>query len=102
MIHFTCDLCRREMNPEGDLRYIVKMEIYSAMDPLEDDEVDSDHEPPQEIHEIIERMDDAESEEIGDDIYQQLRFDLCPQCRKRFIKNPLGRQLIGQFEFSKN
>ena len=42
------------------------------------------------------------SEDIGDDVYQQLRFDLCPECRKRFLKNPLGRKHAEQFDFSKN
>ena len=39
---------------------------------------------------------------MGDDVYQQLRFDLCPECRKKFLKNPLGRKTIEQFDFSQN
>ena len=99
MIHYSCDLCKRTLDPEDDLRYVVKLEVYAAFDPLE---VEEDNDNLQEIHEILERMDDASSEEIGDDVYQQLRFDLCPECRVRFLKNPLAREVAKQFDFSPN
>ena len=40
--------------------------------------------------------------QIGDEVYEELRFDLCPDCRKKFVKNPLGRGSAKQFDFSKN
>lgn len=99
MLHYSCDLCKRPLDPDDDLRYVVKVEVYAAFDPLE---IDDDTDNLQEIHEILERLDDAESAEIGDDVYQQLRFDLCTECRKKFLKNPLGRKPIEHFNFSKN
>jgi hypothetical protein len=47
-------------------------------------------------------MEENGSDAVGDDVYQQLRFDLCPECRKKFVKNPLGREGSKQFDFSKN
>jgi len=102
MIRYTCDLCRRELDPEEDLRYVVKLEVYAAFDPAASNEEDDDRDHLQEIQDILERLEDAESEQIGDDVYQQFRFDLCPQCRKKFIKNPLGREPAKAFGFSKN
>jgi hypothetical protein len=99
MIQYSCDLCKRPLDAEDDLRYIVKMEVYAAFDPVE---LDDDTDNLQEIHEILERMDDIGSDSVGDDVYQQLRFDLCPECRKKFLKNPLGRKLAEQFHFSSN
>lgn len=99
MIQYSCDLCKRPLDAEDDLRYIVKMEVYAAFDPME---LDDDTDNLQEIHEILERMDDAECDAVGEDVYQQLRFDLCPECRKKFLKNPLGRKLAEQFHFSSN
>lgn len=91
MIRYSCDLCKRALDPQDDLRYVVKMEIYAAFDPAAvDDDEDRDH--LEEIQDILERIDDAPSAEIGDEVYQQLRFDLCPECRKKFLKNPLGRE----------
>jgi hypothetical protein len=31
-----------------------------------------------------------------------LRFDLCPDCRRKFVKNPLGREVAKAFGFSSN
>ncbi len=102
MIHYSCDLCKRELDPQDDLRYVVKMEIFAAFDPssLDSEEQDRDH--LEEIQDILERLEDSSSEEIGDDVYQQLRFDLCPECRKKFVKNPLGRETAKAFGFSSN
>lgn len=102
MIRYSCDLCRRELDPQDDLRYVVKMEVYAAFDPAsaDGDEDDSDH--LEEIQNILERLEDSADDEIGDDVYQQLRFDLCPECRKRFVKNPLGREPAKAFGFSSN
>jgi hypothetical protein len=102
MIRYSCDLCKRDLDPEDDLRYVVKMEVYAAFDPAASIEADDDRDHLQEIQDILERMEDAESDQVGDDVYQQLRFDLCPECRKKFIKNPLNREVAKAFGFSKN
>ncbi len=102
MIRYSCDLCKRELNPEEDLRYVVKMEVYAAFDPTVAEAEDDDRDHLQEIQDILERLDDADSDQIGDDVYQQLRFDLCPQCRKKFIQDPLGRETSRLFGFSNN
>ena len=103
MIRYSCDLCKQNLDQEQDLRYVVKVEVYAAFDPTatNGDEEDRDH--LEEIQDILERLEDSESDQIGDDVYQQLRFDLCPECRRKFIKNPLGREAAAKaFDFSTN
>jgi len=100
MIRFTCDLCKLEIDPEEDLRYVVKIEIYASMDPMALDEDDRDH--LQEIQDLLERSEDLDCDQIGDDVYQQLRFDLCAECRRKFLKNPLGRENAKVLNFSEN
>ena len=101
MIHYTCDLCRRELDPEEDLRYVVKIEVCAAFDPVvSEEEGDRDH--LGEIQDLLERLEDTENDQIGDDVYQRLRFDLCPECRRRFGKNPLGRETTKAHDFSNN
>jgi hypothetical protein len=78
------------------------MEVYAAMDPIEADEADDDRDYLAEVQEIIQRGEDAESDRIGEDVYQQLRFDLCPDCRRKFLKNPVVREPAKQFDFSDN
>jgi hypothetical protein len=103
MIHYVCDVCKGSLDPDHDLRYVVRMEVYAALsDGLADVEGDRDH--LAEIHDILERSDDLDTEEqpLAEDVYQQLRFDLCGECRKKFLRDPLGRRLVGQLDFSKN
>ena len=102
MIRYTCDVCHRELDPDEDLRYVVKLEVYAAFDPTVACEDDDDRDHLQEIQDILERIEDAEDERIGDDVYQQMRYDLCPECRKKFLKNPLGREVAKAFDFSEN
>ena len=54
-----------------------------------------------EIHEIIERAEDAADELISEDVYRQQRFDLCSECYRRFLKNPFGESAV-EFNFSEN
>lgn len=101
MIHHSCDLCKRLIDPDEDLRYVVKIEVYAAMDPVDDADDDGDRDNLLEMHEILERMQDSETESVSDDVYRSMRFDLCPECRRRFLKNPLGRE-AKKFKFSAN
>jgi hypothetical protein len=54
------------------------------------------------MHEILERMGEAEDEHPFDDGTRSLRFDLCDACRQRFVKNPLGLKQGKQLDFSNN
>ncbi len=101
MIHFTCDLCKRPLDPDTDLRYVVRMEVYVALD-QEEAAVDDDRDHLEEIDDLLEAVDDLEASEISEEAYQQLRFDLCSECRKRFVRDPLGRRVVQQLDFSKN
>jgi hypothetical protein len=90
------------IDSEQDVRYVVKMEVYAALDPT-NDEPDDDRDSLQDIQEMLSRMDDEECGGDADDtVFQQLRFDLCPECRKKFLKHPLGREALKQFDFSQN
>jgi hypothetical protein len=89
------------LDPAEDLRYVVKIEVCAAFDPVVmEEEGDRDH--LGEIQDLIERLEDAETDQISDDVFQRLRFDLCPECRRKFSKNPLGREAAKVLDFSNN
>ena len=102
MIRYTCDLCGRNLDPDDDLRYVVEIEIAAAFDPVANGESEDDRDHLQEIQDLLERLEDAEGDRIGDEVYQQMRFDLCPECRKRFVRRPLGRESSTVFGISEN
>ena len=101
MIHYSCDRCGRSLEND-DLRYVVRLEVYAAMEPVdvEDDETDRDH--LLEINDALERLDEDDLEAAGDDIYKKMRFDLCPDCQQRLLRNPVGRDTVSQLDFSPN
>ena len=102
MIHYSCDRCKRIIDSEEDLRYVVKLEVQAAMEPLEVDEFEDDRDHLLEVQEILERLEDAESEAISNELYQRCRYDLCSECYRDFIKNPVGYEARAQFGFSQN
>ena len=73
MLHYTCDCCKRPIDPEQELRYVVRVEVYAALDPMQD-ESDDEHDHLQEIQDILDRLDDVDDERISDDVYQQKRL----------------------------
>ncbi len=101
MIHHTCDRCKREIDPESDMRYVIRIEIEAAIDDLDEDfESSVDH--LEELSEVLESTDDYCSTPLGEELYQRKRFDLCGCCYRQYIKNPLARELNVPFGFSKN
>lgn len=77
------------------------MEVYPALD-TSDHGDDNDRDYLQEIQDILESVDDSIEHPCEDELYRQVRFDLCSECRDRFVKNPLGRAMSQQLDFSKN
>lgn len=102
MIHYSCDRCKRKLNAVDDLRYVVKLEVQAAMSPACEDDVQDDRDHLMEIEDILEGVMAAEDDQIGEEIYQRRSFDLCSSCYRKFLANPLGRDLQPAFGFSKN
>jgi hypothetical protein len=77
------------------------MEVYAAADDT-DGELDGDYDHLQDIQDILDHLDESDKTQIGNDLYLRRRYDLCGQCRERFLRDPMGRALPAQFDFSKN
>jgi hypothetical protein len=103
MLHFSCDICGKDLPPESAARYVVKMEAYPATDPAEltEEDTDTDH-----VEEMARLLD--EQEELGEDeptllpSRKKLQYDLCPSCCRKFLADPLGRENAAKFDFSEN
>lgn len=100
MIHYSCDRCKRAIHPDEELRYSVSIQIQVALDSSEFDDDERDH--LNELHEILERLDDSDRLEISESAYQQRRFDLCATCHREYVKNPLAIDTFSQLGFSNN
>lgn len=104
MLHYSCDVCKRPIDPKAGARHVVKIEVFPAIEDgqpsgCQGDEVaDADH--LDEMQDLLERLDCDES--MLDDGTRSMRFDLCDACRQRFVKNPLGVKTGKQLDFSQN
>ncbi|MCC9604125.1 hypothetical protein LOC67_26530 [Stieleria sp. JC731] len=113
MIHYTCDRCKRTIDSETELRYVVEIEIRAASctdanasfhDVSDDDDVDH----LAELHDQLQRefnpehdavLDSCEDDDCIDTTEQ---YDLCQQCHDAFASNPLGRDMPVGLGFSNN
>ena len=94
---------RQGFDPEGSARYVVKMEAFAATDPaqLTDDDLDTDH--VEEMAQLLNEIEDGET--TAPEVLpttKKLRFDLCPMCYRKFVKDPLGREAAARLNFSEN
>ncbi len=102
MVHFTCDLCGKDMTTAGDGRYVVKMEAFPGFDPNGITEDDLDDDPMEAVSQLLQRDEDLSSEELAKTHRKGFRFDLCSSCHHKFVRDPLGKETLHQFDFSKN
>ena len=86
-----CDRCSANLLVDSDVRYLVKIEVYAAYDPLELSAGDMARDVQGEMAALLESMKTMDPKELEDQVYRQFTFDLCPQCQKAFLSDPLGR-----------
>ena len=73
------------------------------MEPVDGDVIDDDdRDHLMELHEILDNAEDLENPSIGDGVYSRKRYDLCPECHRKFLKDPVGREAVRQLDFSQN
>ncbi len=103
MIRYSCDMCGRSLVPEEDDRYVVKIEVYTACDSIddEDEEIITDFEED-DVDDGDEEMDNIDSDEIDNLEYKTFRYDLCCKCHSRYLQDPLSINSIRRGRFSEN
>lgn len=99
MLHFSCDLCGQ---PLDDERFVAKVEVYPAFDPDELSEQDLEVDHLAEVAELIEAMEAEGKAPSSDCDPKYFRFDLCTECRERYVRDPLGREALRRLNFSEN
>ena len=115
MIHYTCDRCKRSIDPETETRYVVEIDVrmVSVTEPKDDPVEDLDQ--LAELHDQLQRELNAELgvplpatlDEIDEVICGEIeegpeQYDLCEQCHEAFANNPLGREATVGLGFSNN
>ena len=107
MLHYSCDLCQRPIDPQLGLRHVVKISVFPAVQGEPDELCEGDaaamcDDHLENMHDLLERMEEQDLAAFLDDGSRSLRFDLCDACRQRFLRNPLGAKPNKSFSFSQN
>lgn len=102
MVHVTCDLCGKELLPGDDHGFVVKIEVYASHDPTELTEADLDEDHMEAVSQILQDMEENLTEPELVPNYKNFRYDLCPTCHKKFLRDPLGKEAAQKFDFSEN
>src|SRR3954469_4233407 len=103
MMHISCDICGKKITDGEDHRYVVKIEVFAAHDPAEltEDDLDQDH--VEAVSQLLNEMaDDVPDPDEVAPAYKNFRYDLCPDCQKKFVRDPLSKDGVQKFHFSKN
>ena len=103
MLHVTCDLCGKELSPGEDHHFVVRMEVFAAHDPAKITEADLDDDHLEAVSELIRDIEDGNIEAGSTEpSYRRFRYDLCPECHKKFVRDPLSKDAAQKFDFSEN
>jgi DNA-directed RNA polymerase subunit RPC12/RpoP len=101
MIHYSCDRCKRPIEGRDAVRYVVKMEIEATID-CDDCSPDIDQDALLEMDAMLENLEDEVLDYDCTPLFECKRYDLCPDCYREFVKNPLAREKFVPFGFSQN
>jgi hypothetical protein len=104
MLHVTCDLCGKELMSAVDHgRYVVKIEVFAAHDLAEITEADLEEDHMEAVSQLLREMEDnlADPDAVPPP-HKSFRYDLCPECHKKFVRDPLNKEAAQKFDFSEN
>jgi hypothetical protein len=85
----NCAVCGRKL-VKGKLRYITRIVSYAAYDPLEISYDDLRLDLEQALKKALAQVKGKKTRSLQDDIIKTFHYDLCPRCRRRYVKDPLG------------
>ena len=99
MLHYSCDICGHKLD---DRRFVVRLEVFPSFDPEEITEEDLERDNLEEIADIISHMDETGELELEQNAAKKFRYDLCPDCRNQFVKDPLALHRPRRLRISDN
>jgi hypothetical protein len=89
MITHLCDRCGSPIEA-GQLRYVARIEVFAAADPLQVTREDLEGDTRDEIDRLIEQCAGKSEEELMQDVHVAFKFDLCRRCQQAYVANPLA------------
>lgn len=88
IIKRICDRCGLPIM-DGELRYVARIQVFAAYDPLEITFDDLKHDRTQDIQELIRACEGLTEEELMRDVHVQFQYDLCRPCQREYVAKPI-------------
>lgn len=105
MLHITCDLCGQELRANQE-HYVVKVEVFARHDPNQLTESDLEEDHMEAVAELLRELEEDDRDEAIEPSRHHLRYDLCADCRRRYLSDPLNKstnkETAQKFDFSEN
>lgn len=92
-----CDRCGKNLLIDEEVRYLVRIEVMCAYDPLEITADDLAADRTEEIRGLLGAMSGLTEQQVLDSVYRKYEFDLCPPCQADYLKRPLPGRDEGRF-----
>jgi len=86
----NCDRCDKTLLLDENVRYQVKIVVQAAYDPMEISRDELQKQNAVDWEKLIRELETLSAEEAQDQVYRELHFDLCPECQRSFLRQPLG------------
>lgn len=82
----VCDRCDDELLVESDVRYVMKVDVQAAYDPMELTREDLQQDFQAEFEKILRQLEGSSKRELNDQVHYQAKLDLCPRCQREVLK----------------
>ena len=102
MVHFTCDLCGKEMSTRDRDRYVALVEIRPTNPGDELTEEDLEEDNLAEVSKLLKHCEATGQDPFEDAAPVRNRYDLCGACRDKVLKSPFNCQPVAKLNFSDN
>jgi hypothetical protein len=86
----------------GEDHYIVKIEAFAAHDPAEITEEDLEEDHMEAVSQLLREMEESDDPGDVEPAARHFRYDLCPECHRRYLRDPLSKDSAQKFDFSEN
>jgi len=86
-------MCGRALLVDEDVRYVADITVFAAYDVMEMTTEDLEKRDIRaEIRRALDRLRNIGEKEAQEEVLAKRRLDLCPSCRKLFLKDPLAKK----------
>lgn len=102
MMHFTCDLCGKDMAADDPDRQIVRIDVRPANPHWKLTEDDLEQDNLDQVSALIQHAEASGSEFAATDAPIVRRLDMCCECREKFLADPFQRKAAVKLNFSQN